>query len=223
MQIIGHRGAAGIAPENTVKSFKTAIENKVDWIEFDVRATKDGEVVVIHDPNTLRTGLSWNSVKNTAYSKLQRIGKNEQKIPTLREALDAIYPHAKADIEIKSSGCAEAVVKNITRLIKIGATYDDFIVTSFNIKILEDVHALDPKIKLGLIHSAFTYTFLKSKIPLFAGVFNYLTITKRLMQKAKDKQMQVWAWTTDSPGRVESLKKLGVDGVITNRPDRIKK
>lgn len=222
MQIIGHRGAAGLAPENTIKGFKAAIKAGVDWIEFDVRATKDGEVVVIHDPNTLRTGRSWNSIKKTSFSKLRDVGTEDKKIPTLAEALGAIYPKAKVDIEIKSSGCAEVVTQNIQRLIKKGATYDDFLVTSFNIKNLEDVHALDPQVKLGLIHSAFAYNFLKAKIPLAAVVFNYLTVTKRLVAKAKEKNLIIFAWTTDSLGRFESLKKLGVDGVITNRPDTFK-
>lgn len=222
MQIIGHRGAAGLAPENTIKGFEAAITAGVDWIEFDVRATKDGEVVVIHDPNTLRTGKRWNSIKKTSFSKLRDVGREDRKIPTLQEALDTIYPRAKADIEIKSSGCAEAVVKNIQRLLKKGAKYDDFLVTSFNVKNLEEVHALDPRVKVGLLHSAFTYNFLKAKIPLTAVVFNYLTVTKRLMLKAKEKGLMVIAWTTDSPSRVESLKKLGVDAVVTNRPDRIK-
>lgn len=222
MEIIGHRGAAGIAPENTVKGFRAAIAAGVDWIEFDVRATKDGEVVVIHDPNTLRTGKRWNSIKKTSFSKLRDIGHEDRKIPTLKEALDTIYPHAKADIEIKSSGCAKAVVENIQELIKRGAKYDDFLVTSFNIKNLEEVYELDSKIKVGLLHSAFTYNFLKAKIPLAAVVFNHLTITKRLMLKVKQKGLKVIAWTTDSQSRVESLKKLGVDAVVTNRPDKIK-
>ncbi|HSE29498.1 MAG TPA: glycerophosphodiester phosphodiesterase [Candidatus Saccharimonadales bacterium] len=222
MQIIGHRGAAGIAPENTVKGFEAALQAGVDMIEFDVRATKDGKVVVIHDPNTLRTGFKWNSIKKTPYSKLINVGKADQKIPTLQEALDVIYPKAKADIEIKSSGCEEAVVENIERLVKKDAAYEDFLVTSFNLKILEKVHKLNPKIKLGLIHGAFSYSFLKAKVPLSTVVFNYLTITKRVMAKAKDKNLIVFAWTIDSPSRAQSLKKIGVDGIITNRPDKIK-
>ena len=96
MIIIGHRGAAGIAPENTIKSFKTALEHGVDWIEFDVRATKDGEVVLYHD-NTLNLRLIQKNgllgpIENFTYDQLNTYVRliDGQRIPTLREGLFSI-------------------------------------------------------------------------------------------------------------------------------------
>lgn len=220
MQIIGHRGAAGLAPENTVKGFEAAIVHSVDWIEFDVRATKDSEIVVLHDPNTLRVARRWQTIKKTDLNRLKTLSIKDQKIPTLDEALASIYPKAKPMIEIKSSGCAEQVAMSITKLVNNGAKYSDFLVTSFNEKNLADIRATNPKIKVGLITSAFPYGFLKSKVSLSAVVFNHLTITKRLVELAKKNDLQVFAWTVDSPSRAKSLENLGIDGVITNRPDR---
>lgn len=222
MQIIGHRGAKGLAPENTIASFNAAIRAGVDWVEFDVRATQDGKVVVMHDSNTIRVGRAWNSIQSTPYSKLKKISINSQPIPDIKQALDAIYKKAKIIIEIKSQGCAKVVAQNIEQLVKKGASYSEFMVASFNGRNLSDVYSLNKKIKLCLLHSALPYSFLKTELPLSAVGFYHRTITRRLIEKCKQKNLLVYAYTVDSPRRARTLEKLGVDALATNRPDRVR-
>ena len=94
--IIAHRGASGIAPENTLAAFQKAVEMGVDRIEMDLRQTIDGEVVVIHDKTIVRTTNGWGSVRKMSLNKLKNYSAGswfnpdftDEKVPTFREVLE---------------------------------------------------------------------------------------------------------------------------------------
>lgn len=221
MNIIGHRGARGLAPENTLASFRAGIKAGADWIEFDVRATKDGRVVVVHDSNTLRISNKLKRIKSTDYKTLRDLKIfDNYTIPTLAEAMNAIEGHAKINIEIKSAGCAQAVVQNITRHIKKGANYNDFLVSSFKAKYLKEVHWLNPRIPLGLLHSLQTSKFLKLRgLRVQAVGFSSRRLPSHALHQAKLRGLSVYAYTVNSPRVAAKLARRGIDSIVTDRPD----
>ena len=131
---IGHRGAPGYEPENTLRSFEKAISMGVDMVELDVHKCKSGELVVIHDKKVNRTTNKKGFVKNKNLQQLKTLdaGKKE-KIPTLKEVLDFINKRVKINIELKGPKTTEAVLKLIEEYInKKKSKYSQFIISSFD-------------------------------------------------------------------------------------------
>ncbi len=232
MQIVGHRGAPGMALENTRDSFQAAIRAGVDWIEFDVRATSDGHVVVFHDPHTLRMSGKFHVISRTPLAALQRLRLHgNQSMPTLSEALNSIGGQAKVMIEIKSAGCGAAVVNNIMRLINKGVRYDEFRVGSFKPEWLRQVWELNPQIPLVLFHRPHRpLRFLHVKGLELKGVgFYYHLLPRSLIELAHLHGLEVYAFpiitsAIDTPSRAQAkrLARRGVDIVATNRPGRLR-
>jgi len=224
MIIIGHRGAAGLAPENTLASFKAALQAGVDWIEFDVRATRDGRVVLSHDPHTLRTGLRLHIISRSDFATLQQVKlKNGNTIPTLAQAFATIGTKANINVEIKSNGCSEAVVQQIQKAIADGARYDNFMVSSFKASILREVHHLDPKISLALLHAINPYKFLHLRgLRVQAVGFSHKRLPAKAVHQAELRDLLVYTYTINDPKIAERLAEdRNVKAIVTNRPDRM--
>jgi glycerophosphoryl diester phosphodiesterase len=223
MQIIGHRGAAGLGPENTRASFRAAINAGVDWIEFDVRATKDGRVVLSHDPHTLRTGKRLHIISRTDYTTLRSIKlKGGNTIHTIAEAFNAIDGQAKINVELKSHGCAEAVAHNIERQVKNGASYTDFLVSSFKVAYLRELHRLNSKIPLGLLHLTRPYKFLRLRgLRVQAVGFHSRRLPVKAIHQAELRELFIYAYTVNDIKKAKRLQERGVQGIVTNRPDKL--
>src|SRR3989344_1240689 len=150
---VGHRGAMGYEPENTLLSFKKAIEVGADMIELDVHICKSGEVVVIHDDTVDRTTNGTGKVKEKTLTELKSLeGVKNQRIPTLTEVLDFADKKIKFDIEIKGKKAAKPVCAIIDRYVEEkGWSYEDFIVSSFNHAELWKVKFINRDIKIGVL------------------------------------------------------------------------
>ena len=146
---VGHRGAMGYEPENTLRSFKKALELGVDMIEFDVYVCKSGELVVIQDDTLERTTNGKGLVIEKTLAELKELdaGK-EEKIPTLEEIMDLADKKVKINIELKGDNTAKPVLNMIEKYVdEKGWKYDDFLVSSFNHNELKKFKELNPKIK----------------------------------------------------------------------------
>ncbi|MDP3882284.1 MAG: glycerophosphodiester phosphodiesterase family protein [Nanoarchaeota archaeon] len=222
---LGHRGAMGYEPENTLRSFKKALKMKVDFIELDVHVCKSGEVVIIHDNKVDRTTNGRGRVAFKTLSELRSLdaGKKE-KIPTLREALDLINKKTKVNIELKGEGTAYPVYKIIREYIKRkGWAYDHFLISSFNRHELNDFYRLNKKIKRGLLISKWLSLRIHfaSHMECYSVHLDKDLITKKYVHYIHQKGLKVFAWTTNSQQDLKRLKLLGVDGLISDFPDRI--
>jgi glycerophosphoryl diester phosphodiesterase len=224
MEIIGHRGAAGLAPGNTRASFKAAILAGVDWIEFDVRATADGRVVLLHDSHTLRLGPRPRFVSRSTYAQLKSLKTySGQPILTIAEAFNAIGTQAGINVHIKTAGCAAAAVHNIERLVKKGASYEKFLVSSFRVSHLREIHRLNSKIPLGLLHATRPYRFLKLRgLRVQAVGFYHRRLPQKAIEQAELRELVVYAYTVNRPKRARELSERGVKAIVTNRPDRLR-
>jgi len=223
---IGHRGACGYQPENTLKSFQKALEFKVDMIEFDVQTCKTGELVVIHDAKINRTTNGKGYVKNLTLSELKSLEAGlGEKIPTLEEVLDLIDKKVRVNIELKGVGTAKPVVKLIKRYVKEnGWTADHFLISSFNHQELLEFHQLLPAVKIGVLFKKIPNDFTEfSRLNLKAFSVNLSLdyINQKFVNAAQRKGLKVFVYTVNEYNDIERVKNLGVDGIFSNFPDRL--
>ena len=214
---IGHRGAKAYAPENTLTSFKKAIEIGVDAIELDVRKTKDNKLVVIHDADIKRTTNGKGLVAELTLKEIKGFSaEGGETIPTLEEALDFLDKKVKVIIELKELGVEEQVLSAVheRRLEK------NVIITSFLEDALRKVRELDKEVETGLIYAKHSNP-VKAALELKA---NYLVALYRFIhtanvQKAHENGLKVIVWTINTPEEVEAFAKKGVDGIASDKPD----
>lgn len=222
MQIIGHRGARGLAPENTLAGVKQALKIGVDWVEFDVRRTQDGRLIILHDRHTGRISKSKRQAKRTSYQQLLAIETHSgEPIPLLVEVLKTIGHSAKINIEIKTPGCAKQITKAIEIMVANGYTYDHFMVSSFYPNILFEVKKYNQQIPLALLELHLSASLLISrKLNLKAVGLYHHTISRMAVRLAKHLGLFVYAHTVNDPKEAQHLQKIGVDAIVTDYPDR---
>jgi glycerophosphoryl diester phosphodiesterase len=223
--VIGHRGAKGYEPENTLRSFKKALELKVDMIELDVQLSKDKQLIVIHDNKVNRTTNGSGYVKEKTFNELRSLdaGKGE-KIPTLREVFNLVDKQVTINIELKGKGTAKPVARLIEMYVKKkGWTNNHSFVSSFDYEELEKFNELNPEIKLGVLIGRNLERGLNFAEKIKAKVVSprKRLITKKLIDKIHKKGRKVYVWTVNTKKGIEKIKKLKVDGIFSNYPDRI--
>ena len=224
MIIIGHRGAMGYEPENTLRSFQKALDLKVDMIEFDVHLCKTGELVIMHDEKVNRTTDGQGFVAKKSLEELKELdaGKGE-KIPTLEEALDLIDRKVKVNIELKGPNTAESTLKVIKKYIKKKKwTYDDFLISSFDSPELEVLRNLDSQIDVAVAVDAdpLNYIEFSKKIKAYSIHPIVKRTDKRFVEFAHQNNLKVFVWDV-KPEEIKRMIKLGVDGIFVNYPDRL--
>lgn len=230
-KIIAHRGFSGIAPENTLAAFQRAIDAGIEYFELDIHKTKDDSVVVIHDSSVNRTSSNGmkGKVEEMTYAELSQVrvgysGKfgdefKAEKVPTLREALQLAKGKIKVCLEIKVTGAEEQVMQTLTDL----KMKDEVIIFSFLYPALAKVRQLDETIDiLYLMGSADETTIDYAKVitakAIGAGGGNPLT--KEYVDKVHANGLEIWRWTVDDEAAMKELISIGVDGIISNFPDR---
>ena len=174
---IGHRGARAYAPENTLASFKKALEIGVDAVELDVRKTKDNQLVVIHDADVKRTTNREGLVSEFTLKEIQSLDAGSgEKIPTLEETLDFLGKKVKILIELKETGVEEQVLK----IVHQKGLEKNVVITSFLEEALRKVRELDKDVETGLIYATHKNP-VKAALDLKA---NYLVALYRFMHTA---------------------------------------
>lgn len=216
---IGHRGAKGHEPENTLISFQKALDLKVDGIELDVHLSLDREIIVIHDQTINRTTTKKGFVKNFTSSQLKELG-----IPTLAKVFDLVNRNCFINIELKGSRTAKSVVNLIEIYIsEKNWNYNDFLVSSFDWKMLEVVQSLNPNIRIGVIteESVDEALAFAKKIKAFSIHPDYSLLTKENVVLIQENGFDVYPWTVNSKEDIQKIKSLNVNGIISDFPDRI--
>lgn len=241
VKIIGHRGAAGLAPENTMAAFKKALDLSVDIIELDIHLTSDDSIVVIHDYDVKRTTNGKGKVDSFNYDEIKKLDagswfgeafKNE-KIPTLNEVLNLVNGKAKTLIEIKwpSKGIYNKLVPLLIQTIKEHQAESWVIVQSFEPEYIKQINESAPGIECHQL--LFGKAFI---VPLYFGkkmftddslskekisslnIF-YLYSNKYFVDKMHKQGLSVNSYTINNIKDMRKAASLGVDGIITDRPD----
>jgi glycerophosphoryl diester phosphodiesterase len=230
MLMIGHRGARFEAPENTVPGFHYAIDLGVSAVEFDIRMTKDGQLVVIHDATVDRTTNGEGDVSSFTLAELQALDARATfpewpepcVVPTFGEVLDVVQVLPELLIELKGDTPARldrivpATIDEIVRRDII----DRVTLTSFDPYALEVARRTAPAIRRGYIGKWDTREFLDTAVRLDCAQIdaNHTSADRGLVMKAKSLGMRVVAWPTNSQEDLDSVLTLEPDLFCTDAP-----
>jgi glycerophosphoryl diester phosphodiesterase len=242
---IAHRGGSGIWPENTLFAFERAAQLGVDMLEMDVHASADGVLVVIHDETADRTTNGTGPIREKTLAEIKQLDAGYRwsndggqsypfrgqgiTIPTLEEVFQAL-PEIPMIIEIKQD--EPAITSDLCQLIHQYGRQDDVIIGSFHMEALNQMRQICPEVatsananevrafvalsylRLTKIYSPAPLAF---QVPVRHG--NVEIVTQRFVQSAHERGMQVHVWTVNEPAEVERLLSIGVDGILSDRPD----
>jgi glycerophosphoryl diester phosphodiesterase len=221
--IIGHRGALDYEIGNTIKSYKKAIEMKVDMIEADARMTKDKKIVMMHDTSVRRTTNGRGRVKNLTLKEIKKLKtKNNDKIPTLQEAIDTIKGKCELNIHIKEDNAVDKIVE----IIKNKNFKDKVILSSFSEKALARIKELDKSIRIAYIFRKPTMRYIRIATRMDAYALHpvYPLLTPTVVIRAHLHGLKVNTWTIKSRRSVLMSKYFyRVDGIMSNDPFLYKK
>ena len=222
---IGHRGAKGHLAENTLESIQKALSFGVDAIEIDVHRCKTGELVVIHDFTLDRTTNGSGEVAKKSLTEIKALKvKDEFEMPLFTEVLDFIEGKCTINIELKGLNTATATAKTIKKYIaEKNWIYKDFIVSSFQKNELFQMRKLDEKVALGILSKAsVTEAIELGKLLKASAIHPSLGIITRDNVKASHKAgFNVNVWTVNEPEDIQRMREFGVDGIISDFPDRL--
>ena len=215
MIIFGHRGAPGYPrrAENTIASFKKALQYGATGLELDVRLAGDGRLVVIHDETVDRTTNGSGRVRDLTYEELRQFDAGYgEPIPLLTDVLDEFGAQCLLNIELKDPGIA----RDVKRLVLERQLEPHVIVSAFD---WEELRPLIPEVPIGLLSSRL-WNLVRRAQELGASAIHPRRniVTKRLIGKARDAKLRVHVWTVNDEATMRHLINLGVDGIITDAP-----
>jgi glycerophosphoryl diester phosphodiesterase len=221
--VIGHRGAAAHAPENTLPSFRRAMELGADMVELDVHLSSDGELVVIHDDTLDRTTNGNGLVSSKTLKELRDLDAGGgERIPTLGEVVSLVGGRCGLDIELKGASTAGPVASLLMEVIGEGAFREQgLLITSFNPLELLDLGPLLPDVRRGILVEG-----VPDGVVEVAGMLSVNTIgpdhrfmTEGLVRECLRSGFEVHAWTVNDIERARALAAWGVGAIITDRPE----
>lgn len=218
---IGHRGARGHEPENTLRSIRKALDLGVDGIEIDVYAVA-GELIVIHDETLDRTTNGCGRVEEQSVEILRSLDAGHgEKIPFLHEVFDVVARKAFINIELKGGRTAIHTRDLINRYIREkGWVCEDFLVSSFHLAELEALKKSG--LRLGVLFEAppSEYLALAKSLGAYSIHIAGRHASRALAQEIHDGGLKVFAYTVNSVSQIEALRQMGVDGIFTDYPER---
>ncbi len=244
---IAHRGGADLAPENTLPAFRRGLEAGADILEMDVHHTADARLVVIHDFSVDRTTDGSGAVDSLTLAQLQELDAGYHwrdasgsypyrgrgiRIPTLQEVFEA-FPEQRMVVELKPSDAV--VARDLCSALSACGTAESVVVASFHYSALRAFRAACPEVATSASSREATVYWLLHAIglsKLYSPAFNVLQmpmrarslqlITPRFVRKARARGLPVEVWTINDDQAMVELLDLGVDGIMTDRPDLLR-
>jgi glycerophosphoryl diester phosphodiesterase len=244
---IAHRGASGRFPENTLRAFAAAFESGADMCELDVRLARDGTPVVLHDATVDRTTDGYGAVDAMSLQELKRLDAGVkfgiefagERVPALAEvlklaalakgrrgrgeqtSLPGVHRHGRGafNLELKAAGTEDAVCD----LIRSHEAVNSTLVSSFDWPALSRVRRRAPEIRIGLLASARPAQLLTAAMEMGANAIipRFDMVDQDLCRAAHMHAIDVYAWTVDAIDIMRELAAKGVDGIMTNYPERL--
>ena len=231
MLVIAHRGASGYAPENTLAAFKRAIALGATFIETDLQLSRDSRFVAIHDDTVNRTTGGTGKVHDLSLADLKRLDAGAwfgsefagERIPTLDEILEF---SKKNDVvfylELKPGGSwggEHALIGALRESQEVART----VVISFDAGVLEGLRKIEPTLMTGLLFDGQIARPLDKAVEVGARQLAVRgdLVTPALLTEARKKDLQVVCWTVNQPAHMRLLIDAGVDGIMSDYPDRI--
>lgn len=223
MICIGHRGAMGHAPENTLASVEKAIALGAPWVEIDVYHV-DGHLMVIHDDRLERTTNGSGYVTGQSYAYLRSLDAgNGEKIPTLDEVFDLVGRRAGINVELKGPGTARPVMELIAERLRQGWSREEILISSFNHRELRIARTIDPGIRIGalIVGLPLANAAFASELGAYSVHPSLEFVDREFVEDAHARGLKVFVFTVNHPEDIARMAALGVDGVFTNYPGRV--
>lgn len=221
--IFAHRGANSFAPENSLPAFEHALRMGCDGIELDLRFSASGEVVIFHDRLMQRMTGKPGRVELCDLAEIRKRQLNGAKgvgIPILQEVLDLIGERLLINLDIKKGTVnANGFEEKIVRILRDFKLRENIIISSFNPLVVRRIYALAPELRLGFIYQKRSHRIFSAGIPLESLHGFYKILCEKYVRKLQGRGYRIYAWTVDNPDDMRRMMSLGVDGIITNRPE----
>lgn len=242
---VAHRGASVVAPENTLAAVRAAAALGADMVEVDVRRTRDGALVLVHDPTLVRTTdaarrLPWRGpwqVADLTLAEVRRLDAGSahsavhagEPVPTLADALDLAGDLGLGvQLELKAPSTYPGVVDDVLAELRgwvlrsRGRPTPPVVVQSFDVVAMKELATRAPHVRVGVLG-----TPPSSHLPVLAGWAHqvnprHVTVDRAYVDRVHDLGMGCLVWTVDRAWAMRRAVRLGVDGVITNRPDLLR-
>lgn len=224
--LIGHRGARGLAPENTLLALDAGIAAGCPWLEFDVQLHPSGQLFLLHDLTLERTTNGQGLASDCDWQALRQLDAGRgQHLPTLDEALDLIDQRAGVNIELKTwDGTAAAVAECLRARLAEGWPASGFMVSSFHLPELYEFKQLLPEVPIGVLLCGVPLDWAACATELQAHALNQSAefVDARLVADAKARGLKVNVYTVNDAAGYQRLAAMGVDGVFTDVPDLLR-
>jgi len=228
---IAHRGASGYAPENTLAAFRRAVAQGVTFIETDLHLTRDAHFVAVHDETVDRTTNGQGSVHQMTLAELRRLDAGSwfasefmsERLPTLEEVLEfAKKNDVVFYLELKPNGFwggEHALISALRTANEIARS----VIISFDPAILASLRTIEPTLMTGLLYDGSADRPFEKALEIGARqlVIRGDLVSPNLLQQARKQDLQVVCWTVNSPAHMRMLVAAGVDGIMTDYPDRL--
>lgn len=230
LQIVAHRGASHLAPENTLAAVELAWRQGADAVEVDVRLTRDGRIVAIHDEMTDRTAGVCLEVAATHSSRLRRLDVGRckhakfagERIPYLEEVLRTVPAGRQLFIEIK---CGPGILPPLVETVTCSGRQSQVVLIGFDLETMQAAKELLPEVPAywlcdkRLVLSYGHSIIAQAKAAGLDGLdVHWSGLTRRFAQAVKAAGLRLYIWTVDDPAHALGLRAMGADGVTTNRP-----
>ncbi len=229
IRVTSHRGFSGEVPENTLPAIEKALEEQADSIEVDVRMTKDGELVLLHDDNLRRTTGVNKKIWEMDYTEVSALDagswKNKiytgTKIPTLREVLELCKGRVNLNLELKYRSASEGLEEKVVALIDEYDMEWQCVISSTSLTALYKIKELKPDIRTGFIAYQIFRGYYDNEYIDFFSIRSNL-VTKALCREIHKSGKEIHVWTVNTKNELERMKRLGVDYIITDDPSYAK-
>ncbi len=225
--VTAHRGASGLAPENTMAAVLKAVEIGADFSEIDVQETRDGVVILLHDTNLARTTGVNRNIWEAPYDSLNGLDAGSwfkpefkgEPIPTLSSVMDSVNGKMKLNIELKMNGHQQQLAERVVKLIEEKAFRSNCILTSFDFEIIDKVRQLNKNIRVGYIFRELPQDkdVFSANVDILSA--NWELVDKNFVKTAQAHNKEVHVWTVNEAAEMKRLIDLGVNSIITDRPD----
>jgi len=222
--IMAHRGASSKAPENTLASFKQAIEDGADWIELDVQETADGQVVVMHDSDFMKLSKNPRKIWDATSDELSEIDVGswysaefaDERVPTLADVLVLCKDKIGVNIELKYYGHDQMLEQRVAEVVDQHGMNDQVMAMSLKRAGVDKMKAIRPKWKVGLLMSVSAGNLNQLDADFLAVNASFADVL--LIDQAHDNGKQVYVWTVNDAATMSTMISRGVDGILTDKP-----
>lgn len=226
MLIIGHRGAAGLAPENTLMALHRGRDVGADILEFDVQLTRDKVPIVIHDSNLLRTHGSRKRVRWSSHASIRDASHKGHQITTLKEVMNEFFGYILLNLEIKNVGTGRYIAKFIEEnYITKPSDWDAILFSSFKASELYAVRRVSKRANIAMLHyrNPFGYIAHHRQLQFTAVGFHRLHTNRLALEIAHRAGIFSYVYTVNRPETAELMEQKGIEGIVTDQPDRLVK